>query len=177
MKKSILILLSLLIVGGAFAQKAPTTKLISSSEERIVVQVDLNGFNTIKAQTPQGEQFIISVPKMAANLEAGTPDLPTFPVPTIIGDRAEMTVNVINAQYTDYTNMEIAPSKGNISRQNNPNDIPYTYGDVYDADGNYVDTVFENSGTYYLHKEDIQWPEGVDDPFADSFMQEYLNPT
>ena len=40
-----------------------------------------------------------------------------------------------------------------------------------------MDTVFENSGTYYLHKEDIQWPEGVEDPFADSFMPEYLNPT
>ena len=53
----------------------------------------------------------------------------------------------------------------------------YTYGDVYDAGGNYVDTVFENSGTYFLHKEDIEWPEGHEDPFADSFMQDYLNPT
>ena len=53
----------------------------------------------------------------------------------------------------------------------------YTYGDIYDANGNYVDTVFENSGTYYLHKEDIQWPEGFEDPFADSFMPLYLNPT
>ncbi|MCR5576675.1 MAG: VanW family protein [Oscillospiraceae bacterium] len=53
----------------------------------------------------------------------------------------------------------------------------YTYGDVYDADGNYVDTVFENSGTYYLHKEDIEWPEGFEDPFADSFLPGYYNPT
>ena len=53
----------------------------------------------------------------------------------------------------------------------------HTYGDIYDANGNYTDTIFENSGVYYLHKEDIQWPEGHEDPFADSFMQEYLNPT
>ena len=53
----------------------------------------------------------------------------------------------------------------------------HTYGDVYDIDGNYVDTVFENSGTYYFHKEDIEWPEGHEDPFADSFMHDYLNPT
>ncbi len=53
----------------------------------------------------------------------------------------------------------------------------YTYGDIYDVNGNYVDTVYENSGTYFFHKEDIEWPEGHEDPFADSFMQDYLNPS
>ncbi|MBR4146541.1 MAG: T9SS type A sorting domain-containing protein [Bacteroidales bacterium] len=131
MKKTVLLLLSILLIGGAFAQKAPSTKLISSSEERIVVNFQLNGFNTVRVQTPQGDQFTVSVPKMAAMLEAGSPDLPSFPIPTIIGDRAEMTVNVIDAQYRDYSNMAIAPSKGSISRQVNPNDVPYTYGDMY----------------------------------------------
>ena len=131
MKKTVLLLLSILLVGGAFAQKAPSTKLISSSEERIVVNFQLNGFNTVRVQTPQGDQFTVNVPKMAAMLETGSPDLPSFPIPTIIGDRAEMTVNVIDAQYKDYPNMEIAPSKGSISRQVNPNDVPYTYGDMY----------------------------------------------
>lgn len=131
MKKTILFLLAVLFTASTFAQKAPTAKLISSSEERIVVQVDLNGFTTNKVQTPQGEQFVISAPKMASMLEAGAPDLPMFPVPAIIGDMAEMTVSVINAQYTDYANMSIAPSKGNISRQVNPDDVPYTYGPMY----------------------------------------------
>ena len=134
MKRNILILLSILIAGSLFAQKAPTTKLISSSEESIVVQFDLNGYSTAKVMTPQGEQFIVNVPDMAPMLEAGCPNLPTFPIPAIIGDRAEMTVNVIDAQYTDYANMSIAPSKGNISRQINPDDVPYTYGEMYQQD-------------------------------------------
>ena len=53
----------------------------------------------------------------------------------------------------------------------------HTYGDIYDADGNYLDTVYENSGTYFFHDEDIQWPDGRSDPFSDSFMSDYLNPT
>lgn len=131
MKKSLYLLLALLIAGSGFAQKAPTTKLISSSESQVVVNVQLNGYSTTKVQTPQGEQFIVNVPEMAAMLEAGTPDLPTLPIPVIIGDHAEMVVNVIDAQYTDYPNMDIAPSKGNISRQINPDDVPYTYGAMY----------------------------------------------
>ncbi len=131
MKRNILVFLTILIAGSLFAQKAPTTKLISSSEESIVVQFDLNGFTTTKVMTPQGEQFIVNAPKMGSILEAGAPDLPLLPIPAIIGDRAEMTVNVIDAQYTDYDNMSIAPSKGGFSRQINPDDVPYTYGEMY----------------------------------------------
>ena len=130
MKKTLFLLLALLMVGSGFAQRAPQTKLISSSEEQIVVNFQLNGFSTARVATPQGEQFIVSVPKMASMLEAGAPDLPMFPIPVIIGDMAEMTVSVIDAQYTDY-NYEIAPSKGNFSRQINPDDVPFTYGEMY----------------------------------------------
>ena len=133
MKKTLFLLFVLLVAGGGFAQKAPQAKLISSSEDRIVVNFQLNGFSTIKVQTPQGEQCIVNVPEMAANLEAGAPELPTFPIPTIIGDFAEMTVDVIDASFTDYT-MSIAPSKGNLSRQVNPEDVPYTYGEMYQQD-------------------------------------------
>ena len=119
------------MVGIGYAQKAPATKLISSSEDQIVVTFQLSGYNTSKVMTPQGEQFVVNASKMAPILEAGAPDLPMFPIPAIIGDRAEMTVSVVDAQYTDYENMEIAPSKGNLSRQVNPDEVPYTYGEMY----------------------------------------------
>lgn len=134
MKKTLLFLLALLMVGSGFAQKAPQTKLISSTENRIVVNFQLNGFTTNRVMTPQGEQFIVNVPEMGGILEAGAPDLPLFPISTIIGDQAEMTVNVIDAQYTDYNNITIAPSKGVFSRQINPDDVPFTYGAMYQED-------------------------------------------
>lgn len=121
---------------GSDTPARPQVELISSSEEQIVVNFSLSGFYTNRVETPNGIQNVISVPKMAANLIAGTPDLPQFPIPAIIGDRAEMQVSVIDAQYTDF-NMEVAPSKGNISRQVNPNDVPYTYGAMYSQDAFY----------------------------------------
>ncbi len=114
----------------------PQVKLISSSEEQIVVNFSLSGFYTNRVETPNGIQNVISVPKMAANLIAGTPDLPQFPIPAIIGDRAEMQVSVIDAQYTDF-NLEVVPSKGNISRQVNPDEVPYTYGAMYSQNAFY----------------------------------------
>ena len=52
-----------------------------------------------------------------------------------------------------------------------------TYGDVYDADGNYVETIRENAGTYYFHDEDIEWPEDRDEGIASYLDALYNNPT
>ncbi len=124
---------------GSDTPARPQVELISSSEEQIVVSFSLEGFYTNRVETPNGIQNIISVPKMVAPLVTGVPDLPQFPVPAIIGDRAEMQVSVIDAQFTDF-NIEVAPSKGNISRQVNPDDVPYTYGAMYSQDAFYPAT-------------------------------------
>ena len=137
MKKLLFILLALLIAGSGYAQKAPTTKLISSSKDRVVVSVELNGYNTIKVQTPRGEQMVIAIPGTGTTIEAGAPELPMFPIPVMIGDMAEMTVNIIDAQYTDVNNIDVAPFKGNFSRQIDPADVPYTYGPMYDENAFY----------------------------------------
>ena len=54
-----------------------------------------------------------------------------------------------------------------------------TYGDVYDGYGNYVETVRQNSGTYFFHDEDIAWPEGhgEEEGIASYLDDLYENPT
>jgi hypothetical protein len=116
---------------GKDVPSGPEVTLVSSSEQQVVVDFTLGGFNLTRVSTPNGIEQVVSVPKMASMLEAGAPDLPHFPVPAIIGDLAEMQVNVTKSDYTDYENVEIAPSKGNFSRQINPDDVPYTYGAMY----------------------------------------------
>ena len=101
MKKTLFTLLALLLVSTGFAQKAATVKLLSSNENKVVVNVQLNGYSADRVKTPNGDQFIINVPEMAAMLEAGSPNLPTLPIPVLIGDRAEMAVKVTDAQFTD----------------------------------------------------------------------------
>ena len=122
---------------GKNAPASPEVTLVSSSEQQVVVDFTLGGFNLTRVETPNGTQQIVSVPKMASMLEAGAPDLPQFPVPAIIGDMAEMQVNVIKSVFADYENVEIAPSKGNFSRQIDPETVPYTYGAMYSQNAFY----------------------------------------
>ncbi len=111
--------------------------LVSSSEKEIVVDVEVSGFFQETVRTPQGNQVIISGEDMAAMSIKGAPNLPMYPISMIIGDKAEMKVSVVKSSYVDFENVEIAPSKGNFSRQINPNDVPYTYGDMYQQDAFY----------------------------------------
>ncbi len=115
----------------------PVVKLVSSSEQQVVIDFSLAGFYMTRVSTPNGIQQVVSVPKMASMLEAGAPDLPQFPVPAIIGDMAEMEVNIIKSDFKDYQNVEVAPSKGNFSRQIDPETMPYTYGSMYSQNAFY----------------------------------------
>ena len=147
MKKTILSLLFVALSVMAFAQQwnsigkstpaGPEVNLVSSSEQQVVVDFSLNGYYLTRVETPNGIQQVVSVPEMATMLEAGAPDLPQFPVPAIIGDMAEMQVNVTKSEFTDYQNVEIAPSKGNFSRQIDPASVPYTYGAMYSQNAFY----------------------------------------
>ena len=141
-KKPLLITLALVVLTlGGWAQEwiptgstqavAPKVKLISDAEQATEVCVALGGFFKEEVSTPQGAQYIITVPKMASMLEEGAPDLPLFAVPVLIGDRAEMEVLVKDVRYQDFEGLEVAPSKGNFSRQINPDDVPFRYGEAY----------------------------------------------
>ena len=147
MKKVLFSLVFVALSAMAFGQQwtslgksnpaGPEVTLISSSEQQVVVDFSLGGFYLTRVSTPNGIQQVVSVPKMASMLEAGAPDLPHFPVPAIIGDRAEMEVSVIKSDFTDYQNVEVAPSKGNFSRQIDPETVPYTYGAMYSQNAFY----------------------------------------
>ena len=111
--------------------------LVSSSEEEIIVDVKVGGFYQEAVKTPNGSQFVISGEDMASMLIKGAPDLPMYPISMIIGDRAEMEVSVVKSNYTDFENIEVAPSKGNFSRKINPADVEYVYGEMYEQDAFY----------------------------------------
>ena len=148
MKKIILSLVLAMISVVAFAQqKAPdwtsilsdkpatfSTQLVSSSEKSIRVNVQVPGFYTISVTTPRGEAKVVTLPKALSTAQAGEPDMPMTGIPVMIGDKARMDVRVIDAEYIDFEGIDIAPSKGDFSRQIDPATVPYTYGECYDKD-------------------------------------------
>ncbi|MBO4328659.1 MAG: T9SS type A sorting domain-containing protein [Bacteroidales bacterium] len=114
------------------------TSLLYASESKTAVRLQVPGFLTTSVNTPRGEAQIVSVPKTVSTAAAGEPHLPMIAVPVLIGDQQHYAVRVIDAQYADFP-MEVAPSKGDFSRQINPEDVPFTYGPAYNNDAFFPD--------------------------------------
>ncbi len=110
------------------------TRLISSTENSIKVNVQVPGFYTTTVTTPQGEANVITVPKSLSTAQAGEPNVPMTGIPVMIGDQARMNARVLDAQYMDFENIEVAPSKGDFPRTIDPETVPYTYGECYSQD-------------------------------------------
>ena len=177
MKKSFLILMLTVLCGVAFAQTAPQwtrvlsdvpetfrTQLISSSESSIQVNVQVPGFYATTVTTPRGEAYTISVPRSVSTAQAGEPNLPMTGIPAIIGDQARMNIRVLDAQYMDFEGIEVAPSKGDFSRQIDPATVPYTYGECYSQDAFFPNSNLDLYDPYIIR--DLRGQNMVVFPFA-----------
>lgn len=143
---------------------APIVELLSSTEQETTVDFSLAGYFSETVNTPQGPQQIINAPKMASMLEEGAPDLPHFAIPVAIGDCAKMTVKVQKADFQEFDNIEIAPSKGNFSREIDPENVPYRYGEAYFSNAFYPASQAQLSDPYILR--DLRGQNIMVYPFA-----------
>ncbi len=159
MKKSLLALL--LIVGfsaSVFAGEwkpirsdqpvAASVVLISSNVSTSVIQFKLDGFFLNKVNTPHGAAYTVSLGETTPIMDKNAPDLPKMTASVIIPDFAMMDIEEMGSSYVEYSDIEIAPSKGNLSRDIDPSSVQFEYGRVY------------NENTFYPGSH-----SGLRDPF------------
>lgn len=95
------------------------------------IKVDFLSYQTAAAPTQWGQQNVIKFDGGHPMLQKGMPDLYRLTLPIQISNTGNTQVAYIDVQYTDVQNIEVAPSKGNLSRLINPADVPYWKGEVY----------------------------------------------
>jgi len=126
--------------------------LVSNSNGETVVEFSLDGFNLNDVQAPRPNSKTISIPRTAPISEAGAPDLVQLTAPLIIPDLANMEIEVIESEYYDIPNIEIAPSKGDFPRSIDPSTVPYTYGHAYQQDAWYPGTLAQLADPH-IHRD------------------------
>jgi hypothetical protein len=140
MKK--LILVVALCIGQLvnFAQPHHTQKLGAKVEYKnsqsgsIRLQANVFGIQ-YKEHTIQSKVYkSIHMPDMAPMLITGAPDLQQIASSVIIPDLQNMDIKIVNAQYTEYANIDIAPSKGNLTRDVDPHNVAFQFSKVYNKD-------------------------------------------
>ena len=119
---------------------AQTTTLVSDDHDGIVVRFD---FSDPELQEVETEDGIFLRPRVAGDtplLRAGAPDLSKVDATLMIGAQTGTALEVIDAEYVEFNDVAVVPSKGNLYRNIDPADVPFVQGAPYTQDAFYPAT-------------------------------------
>ena len=116
---------------GSSIPSPPSLSVSSSNIDNSNLTFELKGYSLDSYMINNIEYFSVKFPNGASLLEEGNPNLQKFSSSIIIPDNKNMEVQIISSEYVEIENINIVPSKGNISRLINPEDIEYSFSDIY----------------------------------------------
>jgi len=111
--------------------------VLEDRTDRTVIHYDFGGFSQQQVTIENETYNAIFLKGESNKKEVGAPALPDVSRSIIIADDALVEVNVLDSSYYEIEDFDIVPSKGYISREINPADVPYTFGNVYQSDAFY----------------------------------------
>ena len=124
--------------------------LISVDYSATRVEFTFNSFDYNKVDI-NGKDFIyITAPNAHQLLEQGAPDLPMFRKSVIISDEKGVSYRIIAAEYETKKLGSLAPSKGNFTRNIDPETVPYTFSSIFSSDNFYPTSNFSLSTPYIV---------------------------
>lgn len=133
MKKNILFssLVLVLLSGNSFAQDF---KLINSDNQNITVDFELNHFEKTGKKINGKDYHTFSRQYSVLMSEAGAPAMPYFSKSIQLPEKGNFEYKIVYDSYEDIDNIDIAPSKGSLKRNIDPETIPYVFGENYKKD-------------------------------------------
>ena len=134
---------------GSSTPVAYNKKILNSESNNIQIEFSLYGYYQTLVETSRGPGYIIDVVNGASILEEGSPDLDKITASIVIPNQSKMNYRIISADYIDIPDINIVPSKGNLTRDVNPQMISHKWGDTYENKF-YPDTIAELSKPYII---------------------------
>lgn len=119
---------------GSQTSKKTEINLQQSSRGETVLTFYVNAYQLHSVKTPNGDAVTVSLMDGASLLQAGNPDVERLVKSVIVPDDANMQIEVLTSDFVEIPNVLLAPSKGNLSRDINPDDVAYTFGPAYSKD-------------------------------------------
>ncbi|HOV17076.1 MAG TPA: C25 family cysteine peptidase [Candidatus Cloacimonadota bacterium] len=152
-----LFLLCMLISGFLFAETVSmgngsnSVSIISSSETETILQYQISNFVKNKVALNDETWYQVSLPHEGITLDKGFPELPVFNRSICISGTAKMNLEVYDVLYRDFQ-LPIVPSKGNLTRNINPETVPYVFGEIYQQNEFYPAQIAQLSEPYILRE-------------------------
>ena len=117
-----------------FDSSLPTkfeAKSIQSSYESSEVQFKLNGYSLTPIETQWGTHYKVETEGGSSIMKSGNPDLDQVFASLVVPDNTSSRLEIVSSSFTEIENIDVAPSKGNLTRDVSPSDIPFSKSVTY----------------------------------------------
>lgn len=155
MKKFIILILFVSFGSFVFSQNSnqkPILKITSETEDEIIMEFNLNSYYFEQVETSRGLANVIKVPGCSNNYTKGTPDLAYYTKAINIPAKGNIQCEVLNYNYIVIPDILIAPSRGSLMRNIEPQSVPYEYGKEYSINAFMPEKLAFMSEPYIIHK-------------------------
>lgn len=155
MKKLIGFMILLVMISSLFAEEIVINQndfqvnLLASDDNSTVIEYVVGSFEREELTINNETLFKIALANEVNSFEKGAPALPMITRSIIIPDGTQMEINVVESEYIEFS-MKVAPSKGILSRQINPEDVPYETSEVYDENAFYPQSQAQLGDAYIM---------------------------
>ena len=123
--------------------------VISSNSQSTRLHFEMNKLESSVIEIAGTEYRILRMEDESSLQITGAPELPVLRRGLMIDGGSRMSVRVLNAEYQEF-DLTIAPSKGKVSLNDDYNEIPYTFGEIYNKDSFYPGDITQLSAPYIL---------------------------
>ena len=143
LKKGLVISIMLLLIGSFSVpsissninyELEPIIITVNQQDNNIEISYEITQYNEIFITINNIEYSIITIGEESNLMLKGKPDIPSICRSILIPDTAKMKIDIVDIDYEEINDVFIAPSKGDIIKNINPDDVPFEFGDVYNED-------------------------------------------
>ncbi len=116
------------------SSKGIQTNIINTTPSSTTVEFLLNNYEEKTVNINGASTVLYNIPGSIWLMDKGYPQLPTHRVSIIIPDLAGMNFRIIAQEYKTINTETVTPSKGHLTRNIDPSDVPYTFNEIYTQD-------------------------------------------
>ena len=135
---------------GTSQAAAPIISLLESNGLTITLEFASSGFTQRTVKIDGKPHRVISMPGGTPLLAAGWPDLPKVRKSMIIPGDVHMAFRILSIEEVVLDTIAVAPSKGNLSRDIDPDKVPYSFDEFYKSDDFYPAAPVEIGDPYII---------------------------
>lgn len=125
--------------------------LQSQQDDKIQIVFKLHSYDLIKIDSENA--FIVKANNTSEFIKKGAPHLPVYAKSVITPNDKDYKINILNSKYIEIKDINILPSKGDLTRDVNPKDIPYVYGEEYRLNSFYPANIASIDKAYILRNK------------------------